>query len=146
MPHRLVYISSAAIPYGQPVLDDILDVARRRNRADGVTGMLLYHDGNILQVLEGLEESVTACFGRIAKDPRHVGCIVLQSEDVAGRTFARWDMAYVPFADLDAGERDGFFDLQTLKQREIMRVAEDDPKTRIFIDRFIESFTDLSVI
>lgn len=143
MPHRLVYISSAPIPYGQSALDDILDVARRRNGAEGITGILLYHDGNILQVLEGPREPVIGCFERIAKDPRHVGCIVLQSEEVSDRTFAQWEMAYVPFADLSGCEQDGFLDLQTLRQTKEPGVAQDDPKTRIYIDQFLQSFPDL---
>jgi hypothetical protein len=44
VPHRLVYISSAPIPFGQSALEDILDVARRCNGAEGITGILLYHD------------------------------------------------------------------------------------------------------
>jgi len=59
---------------------------------------------------------------------RHHGGIVLQSEEGAGRTFARWDMAYEPFADLSAGNKDGFFGLLTLRQSPNMPVAEDDPR------------------
>lgn len=144
-PHRLVYTSSAFGPFDQATLDEIVEVARRRNGADGITGMLLYHDGNILQVLEGPRENVIACYDRIEKDPRHHGCIVLQSEGVAGRTFAQWEMAYVPFGDLDAGGRDGFFDLQNLRHTEEFGIAGDDPKTRIFVERFMDCFSDLTL-
>lgn len=144
LPHRLVYVSSAAAAYDQATLDEILAVARHRNGADGITGMLLYHDGNVLQVLEGPRESVTACYERIEKDPRHHGCIVLQSEAVTGRTFAEWEMAYVPFEALSPQKRDGFFDLQNLRQSDEFDVASDDPKTRIFVERFVAGFTDLA--
>jgi hypothetical protein len=144
MPHRLIYVSSAVTPYDQADQDDILAVARQRNSAEGITGMLLYHDGNILQVLEGPEDRVTACFDRIAQDPRHQGCIVLQSEAVAGRTFAQWDMAYVPFVELSTQDKEGFLDLLALRQSEKMRAVEDDPKAQIFIDRFLASFSDLA--
>jgi hypothetical protein len=55
----------------------LLGTARRRNAAAGVTGMLLYRDGNVAQTLEAPDEAVEATFRRIEQDPRHRGVILL---------------------------------------------------------------------
>jgi len=72
-----------------------------RNTKTGVTGLLLYHDGNFMQLLEGDTSQVMATFDRIKKDPRHTGCITLVNEPVSERLFSDWSMA---FRNLDSEE------------------------------------------
>ncbi len=54
----LVYVSSAVRPFSRVDLDDLLATSRANNARVGITGMLLYKDGNFMQVLEGDEEAV----------------------------------------------------------------------------------------
>ena len=63
--------------------------------------MLLYKDGNFMQVLEGDEEAVRGLYARIAADPRHGGEITLQEGFAEGRQFPDWSMG---FRDLDSPE------------------------------------------
>lgn len=99
---QLVYISSATTR-GLDLTDVILDVSRRNNARDAVTG-LLYADGTrFLQVLEGDPDAVDAAFARILPDPRHRAVVVLSRREVAAREFGSWDMAARrPDADGDA--------------------------------------------
>ena len=101
MVHSLVYVSSATDLFDRAELEEILAVSRRNNAARGVTGMLLYKDGNLMQVLEGDEEAVQATYARISADPRHRGLMVLLEEAVEDRQFADWTMA---FRDLEAAD------------------------------------------
>ena len=55
---HLVYASSALQPFTKPELQALLEQARQKNAKLGVTGMLLYKDGNFMQVLEGEKETV----------------------------------------------------------------------------------------
>lgn len=118
---RLVYVSAAARPFDAPALAELLRASRARNAADGLTGMLLYHDGSFIQVLEGPEPAVRACYARIQRDRRHVRVTTVFEEEDGERAFAEWSMgfldpaavrpadlaAFTPFlehrADADAG-------------------------------------------
>jgi hypothetical protein len=105
---RLVYVSSAIAPFSQTELLDLLAKARAKNQRLDVTGMLLYKDGNFMQVLEGEETVVRELFACIERDPRHFGTIVLLEEIVLEeedsheqRAFPDWSMGFRSFADPD---------------------------------------------
>lgn len=91
---RLIYVSHATVPFGTAELDALLELSRRKNAECGVTGMLVYRDGDFLQILEGPEQAVRQTFGRIAADPRHSGAIVIDDTPVSAREFADWWMGF----------------------------------------------------
>ena len=90
----LIYVSSAAQPFSDQELVDLLEVCNRKNRLVRVTGMLLYKDGNFMQILEGPEDAVRALYSRIEIDPRHRGAIKLLDETIAERDFKNWSMGF----------------------------------------------------
>lgn len=90
----LVYVSSATLPFSGEDLRALLATCRKNNAALGITGMLLYKDGNFMQVLEGDEEAVRGLYERIAADPRHGGEITLQEGLAEGRQFPDWSMGF----------------------------------------------------
>ena len=67
----LVYLSAASYPYAHEDLKEILLKSRRNNEARNITGLLLYHEGSIIQVLEGEKEQVHSLYQTISRDPRH---------------------------------------------------------------------------
>lgn len=106
----LTYLSSAAPEFTKAELLEILEDSRVRNAAAGVSGILLYRDGNILQVLEGETAAVHATYQRIARDPRHSGIFPVIQEPIAERLFGEWSMAFRDLT-LDPAEVEGFNDL-----------------------------------
>lgn len=111
---QLVYASSATHLFSPDDLVDILRASRRNNAEAGVTGALLYSDGNFMQVLEGPEGPVTETYDRIAKDPRHRGVLPLLRQAVDERQFPEWTMGFRSLDDLAAPDRAGaqtLFDL-----------------------------------
>jgi hypothetical protein len=56
---HIVYASSALQPFTTSELQGLLEQARPKKSTLAVTGMLLYKDGNFMEVLEGEEEAVT---------------------------------------------------------------------------------------
>ena len=90
----LVYVSSAVHRFDTEELDELLAKSRAWNADHDVTGMLLYHDGNFVQALEGAPEAVEATFERVASDSRHRGLIRMISERADARRFAAWDMGF----------------------------------------------------
>ena len=96
---QLAYASSTR---GLLTTDDITKIlvgSREKNRKRGITGMLLYKGGNVLQIIEGDTEEVTALFEVIRKDERHSGVIKLYQKNIDERDFPEWTMG---FHDLNA--------------------------------------------
>lgn len=91
---HIAYVSSAVKPFSAEELLELLKRARARNTAAQVTGILLYHDGNLMQLLEGPEVAVRATHQRILQDPRHTGMIKLIAAPARERLFSDWSMAF----------------------------------------------------
>ncbi|HEY0056163.1 MAG TPA: BLUF domain-containing protein [Pedobacter sp.] len=109
----LVYLSSATDALTEEELGNILKISRTNNSQIGVSGVLIYCDGNILQVLEGLEESVYKVFNKIKADPRHTALIILQSRDISVRSFEDWSMGYKISNKVEFEQIEGYLDLRT---------------------------------
>lgn len=144
MPHQMVYVSSASAAFSRADLDDILAVSRRNNATDDVTGMLLFHDGAFLQLLEGPAGALRARYAKIERDPRHSGCLTLLSQPAEARLFAQWRMGYVPASELKPEQRRDVVDLRRLQRRGELCGGSSDP-ARILIESFLASFRDLPV-
>jgi hypothetical protein len=97
----LVYVSTATIPFFRLDLRELLSKSRDHNVELGITGMLLFKDGNFLQVLEGEREKVRALYQKISGDPRHSKIATLFEGTSDRRDFPDWSMG---FQDLGAPE------------------------------------------
>jgi hypothetical protein len=75
-------------------LVSLLNVARDRNAAVGVTGLLLYAQESFLQHLEGEPDAVDAVFERIRADERHTDIRIVAQEDITKRTHDDWAMGF----------------------------------------------------
>ncbi len=82
-------------------LDEILNTARTNNSKRDVTGMLLFHDGSFIQVLEGEQSEVETLFEKIRLDPRHCDESVVLRTEVEDRAFDGWSMGYKRAATLE---------------------------------------------
>ncbi len=91
--------------------------------------MLLYKNGNVLQVIEGAGKEVRELFDVINGDERHYGVLKLYERAIEEREFPEWVMG---FSDLNEGEArhlEGFsefldpeFDIQQLKPSSAMKL------------------------
>ena len=90
--HHLIYSSTANINLTEAELHRLLYHWRTTNAELGITGLLLYSEGNILQVLEGAAGKVHRLYARIAADPRHRSVVKLADGPVPTRAFAGWSM------------------------------------------------------
>lgn len=108
---QLVYLSSSHGQYSRHDLVDILATSRRNNTRANITGLLLYHDGNIIQFLEGEEATVDAVYDRIARDSRHKGILPLVRRKIDRRDFGSWSMGFKDIEDSEKEQLDGFNDL-----------------------------------
>jgi len=96
---QLIYLSSATRLFSKEELVALLTHSRSNNSRNRLTGILLYKDGNIMQVLEGERAKVERVFDVIKQDPRHKDIIVLVSAEVAAREFGEWSMGFRDLQD-----------------------------------------------
>jgi hypothetical protein len=73
-------------------LRKIIASAKVNNRANGITGGLMFNRNYFGQVLEGNRTSVSDLFCKIARDPRHSSIVIMEATAVDSRLFDRWAM------------------------------------------------------
>lgn len=108
--HHIVYQSSAV---GQPTVADLrylLLQARSNNSRLGITGLLLYGNGNFMQVLEGEAEPMQQVYASIVADPRHTAVLKLADGPIEKRIFADWSMGFQQLSGPDFMRLAGYID------------------------------------
>ncbi|MFN7397969.1 MAG: BLUF domain-containing protein [Sandaracinobacter sp.] len=88
---QLIYVSRS-FGFDSATLAGILLDARRCNVRDGITGSLICREDLYLQLLEGPEAAVEACFARIGRDDRHLNVRLISRRMVDERLFPHWAM------------------------------------------------------
>lgn len=93
--HRLYY-RSRPTPEAAADLDDlvgqIIGASIRRNRASGLTGLLIVVKNQFVQVLEGDVNAVRTTYARISMDRRHQDLSIIGQTTTSRRLFGDWHM------------------------------------------------------
>ena len=110
MLRRLIYTSRASQTMTPATLLDILDTSRHNNDSRAITGMLVFANGDFLQVIEGPEDAIETLFNRIQDDPRHTHCRVFSDTTIAERLFKDWHMGFREIDKSELTQRPGFID------------------------------------
>lgn len=113
--HSLIYLSASSSLFSNEDIIDILKKSRSNNLRLDITGLLLYHEGSILQILEGEKEVIYALFNKISLDTRHKGVIKLLDADIKERSFADWSMGFKQISNHDWSQLKGYLDIQSDK-------------------------------
>jgi hypothetical protein len=100
---QLIYRSMLA-GGNEAVLESIHASALRHNKGNSITGMLLFHKGAFLQVLEGDPQDVMTTYHRICHDTRHKDVRLLVEQPTKDRHFPNWLMGFRHLEDADAIE------------------------------------------
>jgi len=107
----LSYVSTQRVPLGHDELLAMLEMARRNNEMQGITGLLLHRAGSFFQILEGAQDVVLRMFEKIRADSRHERVEVVSEGAISERQFSDWKMAFVDLEDQDLSALPGFSDL-----------------------------------
>jgi hypothetical protein len=106
---RIIYASQATLDFSPEELIALLEKARVKNEAAGLSGMLLYSSQSFLQVLEGEPDALAAAYSRIKVDDRHTNLRLLMEDEVTAPLFPDWTMGFEHVEDEDlADELTGF--------------------------------------
>lgn len=92
--YQLLYASAASPSLNGSEMLKILEHSREANAQRDVTGVLLYCEGSIIQLLEGEETTVESLFETISADKRHDSVQRLYNDTNAQRQFPDWTMGY----------------------------------------------------
>ena len=133
--YQLLYVSNASNLMSDDDLESLLTNAKINNLNLNVTGMLVYHDGSFIQILEGDKDQVESLFHKISKDKRHNNIILIDERNIDTRCFPNWDMA---FKKLTKSDLDKFPSISNL----INNSSQDEFNN---LTDIVESFITLSV-
>jgi hypothetical protein len=92
---RIVYASIARSGLSYRDVSELVCAAARRNRGDGISGILALVDQTFVQAIEGETTGVSALFQRIEADPRHSGIVLLGRTTIVRRSFGPWPMRLI---------------------------------------------------
>jgi hypothetical protein len=132
--HQIIYLSSSVKYLNIEEIESILSQSRKKNLEKGITGALLYIDGDFLQVIEGPKVALLELFESIKKDKRHKGMVTIVNAKVNKRHFPKWNMGFCSFDYEELRKIKGYenIGLETL--------AKVNDKTSLtFINSFIKS-------
>ena len=104
----LTYTSAATRLMSVAELVELIEQIRPKNERLGVTGLLLYSGGNVIQTLEGPPETVDQLFWTIADDPRHSEVRLLERRARDDRAFATWSMGFRHLSAREIADTSGY--------------------------------------
>ena len=87
MLHRVIYASEAVGATGASTASivQILGVSEGNNRRAHLTSCVMFHEGHILQAIEGARVDVDRLLRRLLADPRHSGLRILVDTPISAR-------------------------------------------------------------
>ena len=118
---HVIYVSSAAPAITEHDTVKFLNEARKANRENDVSGMMLYIGGCFLQLLEGEAAKVETVCRKIFQDKREMRMVLRES--IAEREFPEWTMGFEAVAPLEVGRLLG----EPLQFDPVSRVARIEP-------------------
>ena len=106
--YHIVYLSEVVGELSEAELRELLVRWRRKNAQLDVTGLLLYSQGQVLQVLEGGRQPIEQLFEQIAADCRHTAVVKLADGPTTRREFADWSMGFLVSAPEEFAKLAGY--------------------------------------
>jgi len=87
MNYAISYVSTADINLTSEQIDEVLKWSENWNNSHHIKGLLIYSDGNFLQVIEGEKEIILRLFEGIKKDARHHNIIKIFGKEIESESF-----------------------------------------------------------
>lgn len=119
--HEIVYVSLATQAMHQDGLVELLERARLHNARRGITGLLLYHRREFLQLIEGERHEVETLFESICRDDRHQQIHTLWEGPVQAKGFTGWSMGFVATDEAQLRSVPGYASLQDVHLHELQK-------------------------
>lgn len=131
---RIIYLSSSVEYLNEKEIGSLLAKSRKKNIEKDITGVLLYIEGDILQVLEGPKVAMLDLFESIKTDPRHKGIITIINTEIKEKNFPKWNMAFCSTTYAKLRKTEGY---ENLEKSYLTLIS--DSLTLSFLNTFIKS-------
>ncbi|MCC9645005.1 BLUF domain-containing protein [Rhodopirellula sp. JC740] len=69
--------------------------SQSNNKRDGLTGILVFGEGEFMQILEGTRNAISSAFSRISSDPMHSNIMLIHFSECSERLFGDWAMRHL---------------------------------------------------
>ena len=141
--HLIVYMSEYVGNTNSMFSDigDIITTSKAKNPERGITGILLYHKGKFVQVVEGEEDVLRALMAKIEKDERHQNVQYLVDESISERGFEQWNMDFFNLSDKQSLDHEQMLQISKLYKRQpmirssqLVKMYEDLLKEGVFVE------------
>ncbi|RYC66615.1 BLUF domain-containing protein [Spirosoma sordidisoli] len=132
-----IYFSRSTESFNESSLPILLEKWRYSNANAGISGILLYVRGSIIQVLEGEAQAVETLFERIQADRRHTDITRVMNRPIDQRFFPDWAMGYETITSRQMEDIKGMVVLDEHHNASV-RIKPDEP----LILRLIKVFYD----
>ena len=90
----ITYVSPAVAQFSETTLLHLVDQSQKINERLGITGILAYSDGNLMQAIEDADLPTFALSERIRRDVRHRDVTTVHHQPIEVCEFQGWSMAY----------------------------------------------------
>ncbi len=128
---QLIYASNAAFSFSEKDLEELLIQARDFNNSKEITGLLIYHNENFMQVIEGPDHEIEKLYSRIENDSRHHHVTLIYKEPIEKKDFGDWSMGFVDTRTIEQPV-EGFVDFNT----DMFELINDDTKAKRILRMF----------
>jgi uncharacterized protein YbgA (DUF1722 family) len=139
--YRVIYISSAVSSFTSSQLEEMLYKFRAYNNKHNITGILLYVDGDFIQVMEGEKKEIVKLFDNIKRDTRHKGIITLFEGFTKYNQFPDWRMG---FSKSTYSELGSLVEENELNKKTVSHY--DDHMAMVLINSFVKNHRSKVVI
>lgn len=131
MRYAIAYVSTASKDLKESEIKTILENSVAWNNRQGLTGILLYSEGNFFQIMEGEEGVIKDLFESIKQDPRHHNVLQIFGKEIHREAYDGYKADFISAnADYDPKKFESY-----LKQIEVL----DDP-TRKAVKNMLKAF------
>lgn len=92
----MVCVSSAEEILNKEEVEQLLAEARSKQALNGLTGIIIFSDGNVLMLVEGEKDVVQAQFTGILRSPKHHSVMKIADMAIPHRYFEDYPLAFKP--------------------------------------------------
>lgn len=99
MIYSIIYKSKATANFSLEEVHKMLLDAKNYNKSKKITGCILFHKNEFIQLIEGDAHLVQSLYGRIKEDKRHFEIETLISTSSEQTLWNDWSMAFYDFSE-----------------------------------------------
>lgn len=92
---QLIYCSKGINNLTEENIESIWLNSIIKNTMHSIQGILLFHDNQFIQLLEGKKDDVKALYENIIKDERHYDVTLIGTQNIEKEEFKKWAMGYI---------------------------------------------------